>query len=52
MSNVRVAKISVDDQAWLHHTYFHDTTRKKIGIRTSGSQLFDEQHCFLILLCV
>jgi hypothetical protein len=51
MSNARVAKISVDDQAWLHHTYFHDTTRKGISIRTSGGQLFDEQHCFLMLLC-
>jgi hypothetical protein len=52
MSKVRVTKISVDEQAWLHHTYFHDTTPEKIGIWTSGSQLFDEQHCFLVLICI
>jgi hypothetical protein len=23
-----------------------------IGIRTSGSEFFDEQHCFLVLICV
>jgi hypothetical protein len=26
--------------------------REGIGIRTSGSQLFDEQHCFLALICI
>jgi hypothetical protein len=26
--------------------------REGIGIRASGSQLFDEQHCFLALICI
>jgi hypothetical protein len=48
---MRVARISVYEQAWLHDTYFDDTIPKKISIRTSGSQLFDEQYCFLVLVC-
>jgi hypothetical protein len=52
MPNVRVAKISVDDQAWLHDTYFHDMTCMSIGIWTTGSEFFEEQHCLVILICI
>jgi hypothetical protein len=47
-----VIKISFDDRAWLHDSYFHNTTPERIGIRTSSSEFFDEQHCFLVLICV
>jgi hypothetical protein len=50
MSNVRVVNISVDDQVRSYDTYFDDTAPQKICIRTSGSQFFDEQHCFLMLI--
>jgi hypothetical protein len=52
MSNVEIAKISVDDQVSPQYTHFHDTTREKISIWTSGSEFFDEQYCFLVLTCV
>jgi hypothetical protein len=47
-----VTKISVDDQVSPQYTHFHDTTPAKISIWTSGSEFFDEQHCFLVLICV
>jgi hypothetical protein len=52
MSNVEVAKISVDDQVSPQYTHFHDTTRENVSIWTNGSELFDEQHCFLLLICI
>jgi hypothetical protein len=52
MSNVEVAKISVDDQVSLQYTHFHDTTPENVSIGTSGGEFSDEQHCFLVLICV
>jgi hypothetical protein len=52
MSNVEVAQISVGDQVSSQCTHFHDTTPEKISLWTSGGEFFDEQHCFLVLICV
>jgi hypothetical protein len=35
MSDVRIAKISIDDKAWLCDAYFHNTTPEKIAIRAA-----------------
>jgi hypothetical protein len=37
---------------WPHGKYFHDMTCEGINIRTNDSQLFDEQRCFLTLICI
>jgi hypothetical protein len=52
MPDVRVAKISVDDPAWLHGTYFHNMTSTSIGIRTTDSEFFEEQGCLVTLFCI
>ena len=52
MSDVEVAKISVDDQVSPQCTHFHDTTPENVSIWTSGGEFFNEQHCFLVLICV
>jgi hypothetical protein len=52
MSNVEVAKIRVDDHVSPQYTHFHDTTPKTIGLWTSGGEFVDEQHCFVVLICV
>jgi hypothetical protein len=52
MPNARARKIRFYDRAWLHDTYFYDTTAERINIRTSGAEFFDEQHCFLMLICI
>jgi len=52
MTDVEVARISIDDQVSPQYTHFYDTTPKKISLWTSGGEFFDEQHCFLVLICV
>jgi hypothetical protein len=52
MSNVEDAKIRVDDQVSLQYTHFHDTTPENVSIWTHDGEFFDEQHCFLLLICV
>jgi hypothetical protein len=33
-------------------TYLHDTTRESVGIRTTGSEFFNEQVCLVTLICI
>jgi hypothetical protein len=35
----------------VNDTYLHDTTRESIGIRTTGSEFFEEQVCLVMLIC-
>jgi hypothetical protein len=52
MPDVQVAKISVDNPAWLHDTYFYDMTYASVGIWATGNKFFEEQVCLAVLTCI